>query len=71
MTSYIATSYIAVKGDVGGRQVIMEHPDDILEVAVDSESVNIDIDTVDDYNLLRRKAGRLRRQSAKEGAYDV
>jgi len=38
-----------LKGDVGGREIIKDHPDDILEVAVDSESVISDIDTRADY----------------------
>ena len=36
-------------GDVGGRKIIKDHPDDILEVAVNSESVIADFDTTDDY----------------------
>jgi molybdenum cofactor cytidylyltransferase len=40
---------LGVKGDVGGRQIAKDHPDDVLEVAVDSESIIIDIDTRDDY----------------------
>ena len=43
---------LRLKGDVGGRQIIKEHPDDILEVAVDSESINIDIDSISDYQSL-------------------
>ncbi len=39
-----------LKGDIGGRQIIEHHPDDVLEVAVDSPAINIDIDTTDDYN---------------------
>ena len=39
-----------LKGDIGGRQIIEHHPDDVLEVAVDSPGINIDIDTTDDYN---------------------
>jgi len=39
-----------LRGDVGGREVIEKHPDDILEVAVDSPGINIDIDTVSDYH---------------------
>ena len=39
-----------LKGDVGGRQIIREHSDDILEVGVNSPSVNIDIDTMDSYH---------------------
>ena len=41
---------LGLKGDVGGRQIIREHPDDILEVAVSSQSINIDIDTADNYH---------------------
>ena len=39
-------------GDVGGRDILKKYPDDILEVAVDSESVTIDINTLDDYYSL-------------------
>ena len=39
-------------GDVGGRDILKKYPDDILEVAVDSESVTIDINTLDDYHSL-------------------
>ena len=35
--------------DVGGRQIIEEHEDDTFEVVIDSESINIDIDTMNDY----------------------
>ena len=38
-----------LKGDIGGRQIIEEHPDDILELAVDSPDINIDIDTAENY----------------------
>jgi molybdenum cofactor cytidylyltransferase len=40
---------LELEGDIGGREIIKQHPDDILEVAVDSESVIADIDTRDDY----------------------
>lgn len=40
----------SLKGDVGGRQIMEHHPDDVLEVAVASPGINIDIDTTDDYN---------------------
>lgn len=41
---------LRLRGDVGGRQIIKEHPDDILEVAVNSQGVNVDIDTIDNYH---------------------
>ena len=40
---------LGLQGDIGGRQIIKEHPDDILEVAVASPSINIDIDTTSNY----------------------
>jgi len=40
---------LSLKGDVGGKQIIKQHPDDILEVAIDSKSINIDIDTMGNY----------------------
>lgn len=40
---------IKLKGDVGGRQILRQYPDDILEVAVHSESINLDINTMYDY----------------------
>jgi molybdenum cofactor cytidylyltransferase len=38
-----------LKGDIGGREIIQNHPKDVFMVAVDSESVVSDIDTKDDY----------------------
>ena len=40
---------LELKGDIGGRQIIKDHPEDILEVAVNCEGICIDIDTVDNY----------------------
>jgi molybdenum cofactor cytidylyltransferase len=40
---------LRLSGDVGGRQIIEDHPEDVLEVAVDSESIIADVDTTDDY----------------------
>lgn len=40
---------LELTGNVGGRQIIRQHPDDILEVAVNSESIITDIDTTSDY----------------------
>ncbi len=40
---------LKLKGDIGAREIIKHHPDDVLEVAVASESVISDIDTRDDY----------------------
>ena len=41
-----------LKGDVGGKEIIEQHPDDTLEVTIESESVNIDIDNINDYQSL-------------------
>ena len=41
---------LRLKGDIGGREIIDRHPDDVLEVAVNCEGVCIDIDIMNDYN---------------------
>jgi molybdenum cofactor cytidylyltransferase len=41
---------LGLGGDIGGRQIIKEHANDVLELAVDSQGINIDIDTRDDYH---------------------
>jgi molybdenum cofactor cytidylyltransferase len=46
------TELLMLKGDVGGREIIHNHPDDVLMVAIDSESVISDIDTQEDYQSL-------------------
>ncbi len=43
-----------LKGDVGGRQVIRKHPDEVLKVEIDSDSVIRDIDTKSDYQIYLR-----------------
>ena len=40
---------LKLTGDVGAREIIKDHPQDILEVVADSESVISDIDTKSDY----------------------
>ena len=48
-----ATKYreelLRLKGDIGGREVINRHPEDVIEVDVDCEGVLIDIDDMDSY----------------------
>ena len=43
---------LALRGDVGARQLIEENPDDVLEVPVESDSVNVDLNTPEDYTKL-------------------
>lgn len=43
------TELSTLVGDYGARQVIDRHPEDILEIEVDTEGVLIDIDTPTDY----------------------
>jgi molybdenum cofactor cytidylyltransferase len=38
-----------IRGDIGAREVIQRHADDVLEVAVDCKGVLIDIDTPSDF----------------------
>jgi molybdenum cofactor cytidylyltransferase len=54
-----ATKYkeqlLELKGDIGARHLVKENPEDILEVAVNSEGILVDIDTADCYYLQRSK----------------
>ena len=43
---------LGLTGDIGGKQIINQHPDDILKLAVEAESINIDIDNMNDYQSL-------------------
>ncbi len=49
---------LELKGDIGGRQIIKAHPEDVLEVAVNCEGICIDIDTVDSLSLARSRLGQ-------------
>ena len=40
---------LRLRGDIGGREIIGQHPDDVLEVAVNCEGICVDIDTIDNY----------------------
>jgi len=50
-----------LKGDVGGREIIKLHPDDVLEVAVDCEGVLLDIDTMENYTPITLNPERYKR----------
>lgn len=41
---------MSLEGDVGGREVIRGHPDDVLEVAVSCQGVVININTMAEYH---------------------
>ncbi|UCG54755.1 MAG: nucleotidyltransferase family protein, partial [Dehalococcoidia bacterium] len=43
---------LQLKGDIGGRELLSRHTDDILEVAVDCEGIHINLNTIDDYKSL-------------------
>jgi molybdenum cofactor cytidylyltransferase len=42
---------LALRGDVGGRKIIGDHPGDVLEVAISCRGICLDIDTPDDLSL--------------------
>jgi molybdenum cofactor cytidylyltransferase len=45
---------LSLTGDGGARQILARHPEDVLEVPVDSPGVTLDIDTRDDYLRMDR-----------------
>lgn len=40
---------LGLKGDIGGRQIVKNNPDDILEVTVNCKGINFDVDIMYDY----------------------
>jgi molybdenum cofactor cytidylyltransferase len=50
-----------LKGDVGGREIIKRHPDDVLEVVVNCEGVLLDIDTMENYTPITLNPERYKR----------
>ena len=44
-----------LKGDTGGKDIIERHPDDVIEVAVESEDIFTDIDDVESYEVEKSK----------------
>lgn len=46
---------LQLQGDVGARRILMNHPEDILSIDVEADSVLNDIDTPDEYrNYVKR-----------------
>jgi len=61
-----------LKGDIGGREIVKRHPEDMLEVAVNCEGVLFDIDTAENYTSMvklnpgeKHKKGEIWRKIAK------
>lgn len=46
---------LRLREDAGGKLIIEQHPQDVLEVDVDCEGINIDIDTEDGYQRERSR----------------
>jgi molybdenum cofactor cytidylyltransferase len=45
------------QGDVGARQILMNHPGDILDIAVEEDAVLKDIDTPEEYQQYSKQTG--------------
>lgn len=48
---------LALQGDIGGREIVHRHYDDVQEVSVDNRGVLIDIDTPEDYKRQKPVTG--------------
>ncbi|UCC66448.1 MAG: nucleotidyltransferase family protein [Deltaproteobacteria bacterium] len=44
-----------LRGDVGGKEVVRRHPEDVLEVEVSSSEVLLDIDEWDEYTRIQEE----------------
>ena len=50
---------LLLKGDIGGREIIAKHSEDVIEVNFDSDNVVIDIDTENKYDLAKDRITKL------------
>ena len=41
--------FLSLRGDIGGREIILRHPEDVLEVHVKCSGILTDLDTIEDY----------------------
>jgi molybdenum cofactor cytidylyltransferase len=48
---------LQLQGDVGAREVLLNHPSDILEIEVDRDAVLMDMDTPEEYRKYMKHAG--------------
>ena len=46
---------LQLQGDVGARRILIDHPEDILEIDVDQDTVLKDIDTPDEYRKYTKR----------------
>jgi len=47
---------LKLKGDVGGRQILKDHPEEILELEMNTDAVLYDLDTPEDYKEYLKRA---------------
>ena len=47
------SALMEINGDEGGRQVLRDHPDEVLEVELDDERPILDVDTLEDLQSLK------------------
>jgi molybdenum cofactor cytidylyltransferase len=48
---------LQLQGDMGARQILMNHPEDVLEIDVDQDVVLRDIDTPEEYQKYKEREG--------------
>jgi CTP:molybdopterin cytidylyltransferase MocA len=54
---YLEEALQLLEGDVGARQLLLNHPDDILDVEMEGDAILKDIDTPEEYRAYTGEAG--------------
>jgi molybdenum cofactor cytidylyltransferase len=49
--------FLGLTGDVGGREILARHPEEVLLVEAGTDAVLLDVDTPEDYQNLSRRIG--------------
>ncbi|MHB9096474.1 MAG: nucleotidyltransferase family protein [Syntrophales bacterium] len=56
-TQYLEEALRLLQGDVGARQILLNHPEDILDVEMEGDVILRDIDTPEEYLAYTKEAG--------------
>ncbi len=54
---YLKEALQLLQGDVGARQILLNHPEDILDVEMEGDVILKDIDTPEEYRAYAKEAG--------------
>jgi molybdenum cofactor cytidylyltransferase len=55
ISSRLDSAIMELEGDQGARELLARHPDEVEQVDVDSDEVLIDVDSIEDWDILKSR----------------